>query len=99
MSHVTDVILTVGCGDSRVAECIAALDSFTRTEARGGTLHKVDQHAGGTKALQAEVYMGAFNYLPVGEFIALVKTLPWEYPEDIRLFMQEEQEYSFRVRA
>ncbi len=36
-----------------------------------GQLMPVDQYAGGTRAMETNLWLGAFNYMPIGEFITV----------------------------
>lgn len=68
MSHVTDVILSIGLleesDDAENPALIAEINTWL-DEREKGTLARVDQFAGGRKASQATIYLGAFNYLPI----------------------------------
>lgn len=52
---------------------------------------------GGSKCLQTDVAIGAFNYFDLSEFIAHLKTIPWEYPECVQLIISEEDDETFRI--
>ena len=52
---------------------------------------------GGGKAPQVRVDAGAFNFFPTDEFMAYLGTLPWEYPESVQLFVNEERDARFAV--
>jgi hypothetical protein len=84
MSVVTNVIVSgfAGCYPDSHRTVIDALNAFlskpvTKTNPEPdpsdslGDLVRVDQHAGGTRAMESFVWIGAFNGLPVPEFIAV----------------------------
>ena len=72
MSVVTNVILSgfAGCRPDFHRTVVDALNAFlSQRESPLGELAQVDQHAGGRKAIECYVWMGAFNYLEIGEFV------------------------------
>jgi hypothetical protein len=98
MSHVTDVILTISLAEvdwkddrCHVVETINAWLS----ESDYGELKRVDDFTGGRKAIQAAIFMGAFNYLNILEFVAKVDAAPWEYREGLALFVKDEHDARF----
>lgn len=42
--------------------------------------------SGGNKSLEQPVYVAAFNYFDLKKFSEFIKTLKWEYPEDVQIF-------------
>lgn len=74
MSVVSNVMLTgLGCGV--VAKRLNSWLNDEKAERNFGELRQVDKHAGGRKAMETDVFMGAFNYLPDAEFIAAYRAL------------------------
>jgi hypothetical protein len=53
--------------------------------------------AGGDKGFEANVYVGAFNYLVLSEFVDFVLTRPWQSPESVQLFVKCQEEDKFTV--
>lgn len=53
---------------------------------------------GGSKMLECEVYIAAFNYMDVEGWIAHLRSLPWRYPEDVQLFLKEQDDDVFTER-
>ncbi len=45
---------------------------------------------GGTKMLEVEVLIGAFNYLNVGAFVEHVGEVKWRYPDQVVLVVKHE---------
>jgi hypothetical protein len=45
---------------------------------------------GGTRYMEANVFIGAYNHLDLSEFIDYLKRIEWEYPESVQLFVREE---------
>ena len=52
---------------------------------------------GGGKAPQVRAYAGAFNFFLTDKFMAHLASLPWEYPESVQLFVNEERDTRFAV--
>ncbi len=75
MSVVTNVIISGMSGlDVYRPFVIEALNAYlvnAEAERDLGTFTQVDQHAGGRKAIERHVWMGAFNYLEIDEFMAV----------------------------
>ena len=85
MSHVTDIILAYPLvEDDDIAESLG--------------LGRVDQHSRGNKAMQANVWLGARNYLDVERFERRLAALPWREPENVTLLLQDEQDECFTLR-
>jgi hypothetical protein len=88
MSHVADTVLwTFLDADESVAPIQQWLD-----EHGYGQLVEVSGNAGGTKAFQGQLWVGAFNYLTVGEFLAVVFAQQWEYPECVTVSIKNEHD-------
>lgn len=64
MSRVTSVIIVSSIIDSKV---ITVLNEWI-VEHYGCGLKRVDSYAGGNKAMEVDVYAGAFNFLDVHKF-------------------------------
>lgn len=52
---------------------------------------------GGTKMLEVEVLIGAFNYLDTAAFVEHLVNLKWQWPEMVVLLVKEEREDVPRV--
>ena len=92
MSTVTDIILTMGCHDLDVAKVNALLEP---TVGENQLLYQVAKPAGSPgKVIQADIYIGAFNHLDLGEVVVCLQGLPLnDYErESVRLFVQEEHD-------
>jgi len=87
MSNVTDTLLTFSTleDEDSVLEAVngKAFDSH------GFVLLKV---TGGSKAHQMGIAMGAFNYLDLPRLVAAVAAVPWEFPEEVRLYCNGEHD-------
>ncbi len=52
---------------------------------------------GGTKALECNLAIGAFNHLFLEDLIEHLKLIDWEDPSTVQLFVLEEDETRFRL--
>jgi hypothetical protein len=90
MSHVTDVIITASLLDDDKQPALQAwFDAHRKGEAGP---RRVDQHAGGGKALQTAVYIGAHNYITDDEIVALLRSVPWDVARWVQCFVKHEHE-------
>jgi hypothetical protein len=106
MSWVTDVILIFSLeeeydDDEEFLDSVPALDNINAwLEENGyGILVDIGEFAGGGKAMQTNVYGGAFNFLKIDAFIKLVKAQPWREPENVQLLIQDEEESRFTLHT
>lgn len=95
MSTVTNMILATMVDDA---------SSFREDEGPLATLvHpgfvQVDQHAGGNKAMECDVFMAAVNGLDLDEVLEKLRKVPWAFPEEVQLFVKEQDDENFRVYA
>jgi len=102
MSHVSDVIICLSPGeeidDNATTPPIQEINKYLMAQNRG-ELKKVDDYAGGYKAVQAAVWMGAFNHLDIPEFLNVVKAQQWEGREIVQVFIKDEHEKTFTPRS
>lgn len=101
MSHVTNIILHMSCmedEDSRLAEANKFFDDPHR-----GLVHMEDPKLphgwyGGTKLIEAEIAIGAFNYLELHAFVEhLREHVQWNTPECVQLFIKRQHDEKFWV--
>lgn len=97
MSTVTDIILICGTSadQDNARRFGEALD--LHSVSKGKPLAQVDEHAGGSHAIQADVWMGAYNYLDEEEALKVFYSLVWEDPNEIQLLMKYEDWDRFKV--
>jgi hypothetical protein len=104
MSNVTNLILTISCSDDKT-ENIQLVNSFVY---RGIQMNlvSVDHNKnmstrtswyGGTKFLEAGIYIGAFNHFPLAEFIDHLKKIYWEYPESVQVIYKGQDDEKFSI--
>lgn len=104
MSHITDVILVTALGDGDSGENeerenpnVDRLNLWLAAQplnAGLGLLVKVNECTRG-KALQCDVFVTAFNYLDIDKFVALFRSIPWEFPEQAQLMLKDENDDVF----
>ena len=106
MSFVTNILLCLGRDDARKAEGkIADVNRFFDCAwAYGGKgFVSLDDPAlpkgwyGGSKYLEASVYAGAFNQLPLDSLIEHLRSIEWEEPHCIQLLVHEQDDERFRL--
>jgi hypothetical protein len=96
MSRVTNYILIFGSenGESSVDAVNASLN------ATGGARQnflRVDRHAGGYKAIEANVYMLAGNYLPIETVARAIRDADWFNRETVQLVWRDQEDDVFRL--
>ena len=103
MSHVTDIIFITAIEDGADAEAghpnTDKLSEYIAREHNNNKLLKVDEHAGGNKAIQCDVFMAAINYMDIDTFIAWFHTIKWEYPESVQLLIKDEHDDQFTIHV
>lgn len=80
MSHVINLILATGL------EEVPGHDA--RLEALGFV--RVDQHAGGNKVMERNVWLAAFNHLDLEALAAQLGAIEWEWPESVQLLVRDQ---------
>lgn len=98
MSVVTNVILSFSASeidlDDDYLDVIARVNKFFPVGA--GFKRSVDETAGGTKHMERPTFCGAFNYLDLEGFSKHLSNLPWKYPENVQLFVCEQDDEVYR---
>ncbi len=94
MSVVTNIILKTAAGDVPRED---ASDGINPAKALRFGLVRVDPHAGGTKAMECDIYMSAVNYVDLGEIVDWFTGSVFEFPESAQLFLMEQEDDLFAV--
>lgn len=101
MSYVTNVILNVGLqGKSKIDE---VNKFFEDTERNVGFVYVDDKEKvpngwyGGTKYLEVDIAIGAFNYLDLEGLKIHMHEMEWESPEDVQLLICDQEENRFSI--
>lgn len=101
MSHVADVILVTaiddGGGEDEHPNADRLEQWLQQHQSPNIRLAKVDQHAGGNKAMQCDVFLAAVNYLHIDEFVAAFRAIPWDHPERTQLMLKDEHDDRFAI--
>ena len=109
MSHVTNVIITLECltedQEDEVLDHVNRWAEKDDTVSKGSAFTKIPGDCiGGTKAFEATVFMGAFNYLDLDALLAhLVNHVPWrkvhiDPGRDVSVFVKGEDDCTFSER-
>lgn len=102
MSQVTNLILSFSVGEQEEL-MIKEVNSFLSF---GKEINLVSMDFqknagyrwyGGTKFLEANLYVGAFNYFDLEGFISHLKKIKWEEPKMVQLILKEEFDERFRI--
>jgi hypothetical protein len=97
MSRVTGVTLLTHCIEE--LNWLRKCNEWLVANGHSRGLIQVDSFYGGTKTPQQNIYGAGLNYLQIEEFAAFVRSLPWEYPENVLLVLapEDEQPLVFRM--
>lgn len=100
MSVVTNIILTFGGDDkeyieTQISNYIHNGRNFALTSIKDNSLPK--HWYAGSKNMEAEVFIGAYNHLDLLSFVKHLISIEWENPEWIRLFIKEEEDFAFKT--
>ena len=92
MSHVDNVILAFE--EREAADFIARINGWLEENAYhqifGPPLKSVGAAYGGSKVLEADLYVGAFNYFPEAKFFKFLRTLPWTQPQLVQVMIKRQ---------
>ena len=101
MSHVTDIILTTMLQDGSTFDDdhpnVDQLNQYLIENRGGWTLVKVNEYAGGGKAMQCDLFIAAINHLDIPAFLDAFYRINWEAPEYVQLMMKDEHDERFKV--
>ncbi len=100
MSYVTNVVLHFHEHSCLPEPMLSAVNELY--EAKEGHHAKegfalVSDYARGYKGLETDVALGAFNYLDLKELIVHIRSLGWDSPESVQLFVNEQDSHCMRV--
>ena len=92
MSHIDNVILAFEERDHSVL--IDRINEWLFANAYGQkfgpSLKLVDAAYGGSKVLEADLYVAVFNYFPEAKFFEFLRTLPWTQPELVQVMIKRQ---------
>lgn len=87
MSVVTNVIMVTLPGDTEGWKELPLL----------GQLRQVDGMAGGSKCMECDVFMAAYNYLDHDEILSEFRSVKWESEEEAQIMMKGQEDESFTI--
>lgn len=100
MSEVTNLLIAYGSDDDekivqQLSQYLHRGQPFRIVSVQDAALPK--GWYGGSKNLETGLLIGAYNHLQLAELIAFMKTMDWEYPEDVQLLIKEQWDSKFRL--
>jgi hypothetical protein len=102
MSVVTNLVMSVSFEDARGSGSkMSEVNSFFQSPIKG--LTSVDDPSlprgwyGGSKMLEANLFVGAFNHLSLEQFTNHLRGIKWTRPECVQLFVMEQEDERFRL--
>jgi hypothetical protein len=104
MSVVTNLILTFSISEDE-DRCINEVNNY---EYQGIKMNLVSVDFdkdidnrkawyGGTKFMEAPIFLGAFNHLDIEDFKRYLRKVNWEFPELVQLIVKEQDDEKFRI--
>jgi len=102
MSKVTNLILATSLSEDPPY----LIEEFKKFKVNGlpFNLVSVDNETfpgtwyGGTKKLEINLFIGAYNHLNLSEFIYFMKNeINWEVPDSVQLIVKEQDDLKFRI--
>lgn len=100
MSTVTNLILSHSIlEDDNGARIKEVNKFFEREETRGFVEAELPYEVyGGSKVLEAPIYIGAFNYLMEDEFLEYLRSeVNWEHPEEVQIIIKRQEDDLFSI--
>jgi hypothetical protein len=106
MSNVTNLILSIGYFDAEGGKIQEVNRYFEEPEIEAlrcrGLVSISDSSLpagwyGGSKYFEANLYLGAFNYLLLNEFVEHLRSVSWQSPEDVQVIVMEQEDERFRI--
>lgn len=94
MSVVTNVILRPGgCSPEKLQQAM----SFEWDGRTFGLKVIFGDMVGGTKVLTDDLYIGAFNHLNLKDLLKHLRSIDWEFPENVQLMVLEHEDDWWRI--
>jgi hypothetical protein len=102
MSQVTNLIITFSTLEDHCL-IIESMKQY-RTNADNFYIVSVEDEDlptrwyGGTRVLECNILLGAYNYLDLETFIAFLRNdVKWKAPDLVQLFVKEQEDMKFRL--
>jgi len=102
MSSVTNLIICINSLDDDPDLKIRQINTYFIKEGITGLVSFGSNRLpkswyGGTKNLETDLYVGAFNYLELDELTEHIKTIEWNGPTCVQLIYQGPNDFKFSV--
>ena len=96
MSYVTNIILNLGLQGKKLEEVNQFFDG------EKGFISCDDDSLprgwyGGTKMLEVDIAIGAFNYIDLDKIKQHIQNIKWEEPEDVQLLICDQEDNVFSI--
>lgn len=98
MSEVSNLLLAFSIledANARIAEVNEWLESH-ECAALKSVWDNRDCYGGG-KRVEAPLYAGAINYLPLNDLLAFLRTVQWKEPDCVQLILQAQHDDRWRI--
>ena len=104
MSNVTNMILSFSVCENE-EERVKEINSFSN-KGKGFNITSVDfekeltpktRWYAGSKMIETNLFLGAYNHLDVDGLINHLKSIKWEDPEIVQLILKEEHDEKFKI--
>lgn len=101
MSYVTNVILYIGILNDVDAK-IKEVNAYFEDDSFNGLVSVEDEKLpngwyGGSKYLECDLFIGAFNYLNLRNFINHLKSIEWDLDSPVQLIVLDEDDIRFKI--
>ena len=101
MSYVANTILTFGVLEDAKLR-LAEVNKFFDDDCKGFVDCNDESLPigwyGGSKMLETNICIGAFNYLKVDELIEHLREIKWEEPKNVQLIIQNQNDEKFAIK-
>ena len=102
MSSVTNLIIHFSSSE----DSIEIINEINKYKVRGNTLDIVSMDDkklpvkwyGGTKMMEAQLLIGAYNYLDIEGLILFLKRIKWQHPEDVQIIYKTQDNFKFILK-
>ena len=100
MSWVTNVFLSIDTLDADEAAKVREINAHFEAQGISGFVSLDDpslpQHwYGGTKNLEANIYLGVFNHLDRSALVAHIRSHDWPRPTSVQLIYKDQEDSKF----
>lgn len=101
MSHVSNVILSFSVlenEEQRMQEINKYLLEVENQQFENADFKVGDRFwYGGHKVLETPLWVGAFNYLHIGDLLQFMQGVSWDYPDEVQLIVKDQHSDIFKI--